>query len=511
MAIYLTDNFKLGVKRLLDERTNISTLQELEDMATTFIPYGLIVHCDEDDNMYKFINDNGVDKWITLTMSIESLFFEYNNETEKYDIPIYVHNPKVIEHPIEEINDWIGIKDNSHKFDTLSKFINNDIIVDEKTWNTLKFSEYKEEMYDKYVSYVENHISMVTKPTYSKVDSEEDMIESGKFYIMDPDNSGNYIIFVVTEDGETLSISSTNIDMSDYQKKQDENLETDSKYILEAINEVYTLYSDQRDFIGANDLITGLDGSNCTILQYISDIYNKYIKFIGSNGNLITDDKTSLVNAMNEIMTKLGDLKDVEDLIEKSSFVNTVNALHEISQIKVGTIISYAGSVPPAGYVMCDGSAYSPSDYPDLYDVIGSMYGTTSEGKFKVPDLRGRTILGTPQLNWVGDFRGAKTVQLFNENIPSHNHTIASQTHKHSDTATDSTSRTCYKCGSKNGDDGNNGKTCKGDTYTATGSHTHDWHSNCSASHTHTCYYNEGGYNHNNLMPYVVLNYIIKC
>ena len=85
MAIYLTDNFKLGVKRLLDERTNISTLQELEDMATTFIPYGLIVHCDEDDNMYKFINDNGVDKWITLTMSIESLFFEYNNETEKYD------------------------------------------------------------------------------------------------------------------------------------------------------------------------------------------------------------------------------------------------------------------------------------------------------------------------------------------------------------------------------------------------------------------------------------------
>jgi hypothetical protein len=90
MAIYLVDNFKIGVKRLLDERTNIKTLQELEDLTTTFIPYGLIVYCEEDDNLYKFTkqedeNGNVIEKWIQLTMSIERLFFEYNTETKKWN------------------------------------------------------------------------------------------------------------------------------------------------------------------------------------------------------------------------------------------------------------------------------------------------------------------------------------------------------------------------------------------------------------------------------------------
>ena len=517
MAIYLVDNFKIGVKRLLDERTNVKTLQELRDLSSTFIPYGLIVHCDEDDNLYKFTKEededgNVTDKWIQLTMSIEKLLFEYNEETDKYDIPIYVHNPKIIEHPIEEINDWIGINDGEHKYDILSKFINNDIVVSEKTWNTLKFASYKKEVYNKYIDYVENKISMVAKPTYTKVDSEEDMIETGKFYIMDPDGSGSYIIYVVTEEGETLSISSTNIDMSDYQLKNAPDLETDNKFILEAINEVNSKFSEQRSIIGVDDLIEGLDSSNSTILRYISDVYNKYIKYIGSTGNLTTANKNSIVHALNEIKEKLGDLKDLNDLIEKSSFVNSINNLYSLSQVRTGTIISYAGSTAPDGFLICDGSSLNTNDYPDLYDIIGTKYGVAPSGQFKVPNLKGMTIAHSNNANsalYVGS-KGANYHHLSNEEMPSHTHTINSETHKHNNVTSDSAYRAGEKLGGRNGDYGSDGDSATG-TLTHAGNHAHGWYNNCNASHKHDCkFYPSSQKGHDNLMPYITLNYIIK-
>lgn len=520
MAIYLVDNFKLGVKRLIDERTNISTLEELENLATTFIPYGLIVHCDEDDNLYKFgkeIDENGieVEKWTQLTMSVERLFFEYNTETELYDIPIFVHNAKVIEHPIEEINDWIGLKDGEHKFDILSKFIDNDVIVSEKTWNALKFSTYKKEMYDKYKTFIENNITMVAKPNYTKVDSEEEMIETGRFYIMDPDGSGSYTIYVVTEDGETLSISSTNIDMSDYQPKNAPELKTENKFVLEAINEVNTKFQEQRALIGSDKLVSGVDEAESTLSQYISDIYNKYIKFMGSTGNLKTIAKDTLVNAINEIVEKLGNLEDMDDLIEKSSFVNSINNLYDMSQIRTGTVISYAGSSAPAGYLMCDGSAVNPNDYPGLYDVIGTRFGVTSDGKFMLPNLKGKVVIGEAtsgsNIYNFGASIGAKTHTLSNSHMPSHTHSIASEKHTHSSVTSHNATKTGTPPGGSRGDDGGDGK-CATSTYTDSGSHNHGDAWSDSSSHTHTCSYNVpgGGYSHNNLMPYVVLNYIIK-
>lgn len=61
----------------------------------------------------------------------------------------------------------------------------------------------------------------------------------------------------------------------------------------------------------------------------------------------------------------------------------------------IGEIIPYAGSSSPKPeWLVCDGSVVSQSDYPDLFAVIGSAYGSASSGNFKLPDFRGRSPSG---------------------------------------------------------------------------------------------------------------------
>lgn len=68
-----------------------------------------------------------------------------------------------------------------------------------------------------------------------------------------------------------------------------------------------------------------------------------------------------------------------------------------------GTIIPVTGSVPE-GYLACDGSEVSITQYQKLYDVLTNNggtnpYGSASTGNFKLPDLRGRVPTGASQSN----------------------------------------------------------------------------------------------------------------
>jgi len=61
----------------------------------------------------------------------------------------------------------------------------------------------------------------------------------------------------------------------------------------------------------------------------------------------------------------------------------------------VGEIIAFAGSTTPDDrWLVCDGSEYDADEYSDLFAVIGTIYGSTGSGLFKVPDLRGRALSG---------------------------------------------------------------------------------------------------------------------
>lgn len=59
-----------------------------------------------------------------------------------------------------------------------------------------------------------------------------------------------------------------------------------------------------------------------------------------------------------------------------------------------GTIIHVAYGAIPTGYLDCDGSTYLRTAYPELFKVIGTIYGSTDSTNFKVPDFRGRFLRG---------------------------------------------------------------------------------------------------------------------
>jgi hypothetical protein len=51
------------------------------------------------------------------------------------------------------------------------------------------------------------------------------------------------------------------------------------------------------------------------------------------------------------------------------------NQIAAIEKIPVGTTTTYAGSTPPVGWLVCDGSAVSRETYSALFAVIGITYG----------------------------------------------------------------------------------------------------------------------------------------
>lgn len=78
-----------------------------------------------------------------------------------------------------------------------------------------------------------------------------------------------------------------------------------------------------------------------------------------------------------------------------AQFVNAV------SPNPVGSLQAYAGASAPTGWLLCDGSEQPIGTYAELYSVLGTTYGTLTNGSgsagsthFRLPDLRGRMPIG---------------------------------------------------------------------------------------------------------------------
>lgn len=101
------------------------------------------------------------------------------------------------------------------------------------------------------------------------------------------------------------------------------------------------------------------------------------------------------------------------------------------SGVPVGTVLPFAGSTPPSGYALCDGSPIGGGVYPRLFAAIGQTWGSGDGGilSFNLPDLRGRAVFGVGQGSGLtprnlGTAGGAETHTLSNAQVPPHNHSI---------------------------------------------------------------------------------------
>ncbi|WP_341363462.1 phage tail protein [Thalassospira sp. SN3W] len=65
------------------------------------------------------------------------------------------------------------------------------------------------------------------------------------------------------------------------------------------------------------------------------------------------------------------------------------------SGAEIGSVTAFAMPTPPEGWLVCDGSAVSRTDYADLYAAIGTVWGDGDQiATFNLPDLRGEFIRG---------------------------------------------------------------------------------------------------------------------
>lgn len=61
----------------------------------------------------------------------------------------------------------------------------------------------------------------------------------------------------------------------------------------------------------------------------------------------------------------------------------------------IGEIKMWAGNTIPEGWLLCDGSEVSKTEYPRLFEAIGSLWGTpSSSSNFLLPNLKGRVPVG---------------------------------------------------------------------------------------------------------------------
>ena len=164
------------------------------------------------------------------------------------------------------------------------------------------------------------------------------------------------------------------------------------------------------------------------------------------------------------------------------------------SACPVGSIMPFAGSSSPdATWLVCDGSAISRTTYAALFAVLGTTYGSgDGSTTFNIPNMKGRVPVGydsgQTEFDALGETGGAKTHTLTTSEMPSHTHTQNAHNHQGS----------------------------WGQTYVAGGGisvmqQIPGFSANFTVGNTTATNQNTGGGNaHNNLQPYIALNYIMK-
>ena len=106
------------------------------------------------------------------------------------------------------------------------------------------------------------------------------------------------------------------------------------------------------------------------------------------------------------------------------------------AKISTGDVKYSVRNTDHDGWMLCDGRSLTRTEYPELFDVIGTAFGSSSGTTFNLPNSLGRVLGAIGQGSGLtnralGASVGAETHTLTVGEIPSHTHSVNDPGHTH--------------------------------------------------------------------------------
>lgn len=182
----------------------------------------------------------------------------------------------------------------------------------------------------------------------------------------------------------------------------------------------------------------------------------------------------------------------------------------------IGEIRMFAGNFAPRTWAYCDGQLLSIAQNQALFSILGTTYGGDGRTTFALPDLRGRTPIGPRRGPGQPDYRlgqkgGASLTTLTIAQMPSHNHLTQNAT------AADQHILLSKDSGVRSIPEANDvpaqakwGQGLGATPVNAYGPATNTVNGQTISGNAGLTVLNNGGsQSHNNMQPYISVNYII--
>jgi len=90
----------------------------------------------------------------------------------------------------------------------------------------------------------------------------------------------------------------------------------------------------------------------------------------------------------------------------------------------IGEIRIFAGNFAPSGWLFCEGQLLQIADNDALFNLIGTTYGGDGTTTFALPDLRGRIPIHVGQGHGLSEAAGVESVTLLVAQMPAHSHAL---------------------------------------------------------------------------------------
>ncbi|MGO9930510.1 MAG: phage tail protein [Steroidobacteraceae bacterium] len=107
-----------------------------------------------------------------------------------------------------------------------------------------------------------------------------------------------------------------------------------------------------------------------------------------------------------------------------------------MSEPYIGEVRMVGFNFAPAGWALCNGQLLSIEQNTALFSILGTTYGGNGTTDFALPDLRGRVPAHVGPDLFLGEPDGEETVALTTQQIPAHRHLVGSVGQANSDIPT---------------------------------------------------------------------------